>query len=443
MRFDVEWLGAPGVADPLLAATWARLRIEAGGADVIDLLHLPSNNRRSAVYGPILPVVEWFVENWWHLLYEPSPASPLLPGRSASRWNFRWVKRHNLLAAREGTALPDVVLARDGADIVVRWFPDGHQEGPRRVRFVGDGVARVPAPAFEEAVTALVESTLARLNEIAPGDESVQGLAAAWAAILRSDAEERDLCCSLARLGVDPYDPSEANDSLVELVDGINVEFREAAEIRDDLFDGTPPALLADAVEWVRQNLPSPDVVRAAPVHPTLPPAWAASAHQTGYQFAHRVRSELMGFSPKDPIADLQDVLVERLGWDADPVVIREGNIGLDGLVRLSPGAGKPHLVEPGGRKLWGERFLLARSAFFAATASLGSGRLLTKAVTRHQRTARAFAAELLAPASALMDVVSGVVSTDEVLALSEKFGVSSMLIEHQIKNHGLGYVAA
>ncbi len=443
MRFEIEWLEAPGVADRLLAATWARLRIQAGDADVIDLLHLPSNNRRPAVYGPVLPLVEWFVENWWPLLYEPSPTSPLFPGRGAPRWKLPWAKRHNLLAAREGTALPDAVLARDGADIVVRWFPDGREEGPRRVRFVGDGVARVPAQAFEDAVSALVSSTLARLNELAPGDESVQGLADAWAAILRSDDEERDLCCSLACLGVDPYDPGEATDPLVELVGGINREFQEAAEIRDDLFEGTPPTLLAAAVDWVRENLPSLDVVRAAPAYPTLPSTWATSAHQSGYQFARRVRSELMGFGPNDPIDDLHGVLVDRLGWDADPVVVRRGDIGLDGLVGLSYGAGKPHLVKPGDRTPWAERFLLARSAFFAGTASLGRGRLLTKAVTRHQRAARAFAAELLAPASALAEVVSGVVSAEDVSKLSEKFRVNPVLIEHQIRNHGLGDVAA
>ena len=443
MRFDCDWLDAPSVADGLLAATWASLRIRVGETDVLDLV--ASDNRRSIVYGPVLPLAEWLVENWWHLLNEPSPTSPLLRGRGAPAWKNPWNKRHNLLAAREGTALPDAVLARDGADIVVRWFPDVHEDAPRRVRFVGEGVVRVPLSEFQDAACSLVNSTLARLNEIIPGDESVRGLADAWAEILRTDEddEEKDLCRSLARLALDPYDPRQATEPLVELVSGINREFREAAEIRDDLFEGTPPTLLAAAVDWVRENLPSPDVVRAAPASPTLPLAWATSAHQTGYQFARRVRSELMGFSPNDPIDDLHGVLVDRLGWDADPVVVRKRHTGLEGLVGLSSGSGKPHLVEPGEQTPWRQRFLLARSAFFAGTASLGRGRLLTKAVTRHQRAARAFAAELLAPASALAEAVSGVVSADEVAVLSEKFGVNPVLIEHQIENHGLGYVSA
>src|SRR5690606_36603245 len=149
MRFEVEWLEAPGVRDCVLAATWARLRMQAGGEDVTELVHLASDTRRVGVDGPVFPLAEWLIENWWNVLYEPSPTSPLRPGRSARRWEQDWVRRHNLLAAREGTALPDAAFARDGEDIVVRWFPDPPEQDRSRVRFVNGGQVRVAAPEFE------------------------------------------------------------------------------------------------------------------------------------------------------------------------------------------------------------------------------------------------------------------------------------------------------
>ena len=443
MNFEVEWLDAPGVTDRLLAATWARLRIRAGGSDLVELLHLPSDHRRSSVYGSVLPLVEWIVENWWHLLYEPSPSSPLSRGRGAPAWRLPWNGRHNLLAARDGSALPDATLARDGEDIVLRWFPDGPEAFPRRVRFVGEGLVRVPVPSFQDAASALIYTTLARLNELAPGDESVGGLTEAWAEIRQANEEERRLCRSLAQLGVDPYDPEEACPSLVELVAVINREFRGEADLLSDLFEGTSPGRLEEAVAWLRQSLPRPDATRRAAARTTLPPDWAASAHQTGYRLARRARSELLGVPPKDPIGDLHGALVDRLGWDTNPVDVRASDLDLHGLVTLSSTTGKPYLVEPAHRTPWAERFLLARAAFFATTASLGRGRLLTRAVTRHQRAARAFAAELLAPASALAEFVSGVVSADAVAELSDRFGVNPLLIGHQIENHGIGHVAA
>lgn len=441
MRFEIEWHDAPGVVDRLLAATWARLSIRVGEVEVIDLL--ASDNRRSSVYGPVLPLVEWLVENWWHLLYEPSPTSPLVRGQGAPPWTDQWNKRHNLLAAREGTALPDAVLARDGDDLVVRWFPDVQPEGPRRVRFVGEGMARVSASTFEAAAAALVGSTLARLNELVRGDDSVQCLAEAWAEIQGAEGEERELGPALARLGVDPYDPAQANDSLVEQVAAINGEFSNEIDIRTDLFEGSPPGLLGAAVEWLRENLAAPTTVRVTPTFPTMQPEWAASAHQTGYRLARRARSELLGLRPNQPIDDLHGIFVDRLGWDVTPVVVSPKDVAIHGLVGLSNESGKPRLVEPGSRTSWAERFLMARAAFFTTTAPMGRGRLLTKAVTRHQRAARAFAAEMLAPASALAEVVSGVVSAEEVSALSDRFGVNPVLIEHQIENHRLGFVAA
>ena len=440
MRFDIEWLEAPGVRDSILAATWARLRIAADDADVTELICLTSNSRRTGVYGPVFPLAEWLVENWWHLLHEPAPTSPLMPGRGAPSWKLPWIQRHNLLAAREGTALPDAAFVRDGDDIVVRWFPDSKEQGQSRVRFVGEGQVRVSARDFETEAAALIEATLQRIEAEVDASEDFQRVVEAWTAIRTADPEEIDLCRSMALLGVDPYDPDEATDSLVELLTNLSTGLPSV--LRNDLLEGSRADTLEAAASWLSTTRAQLANGTARHSYSTLATSWAPSAHQTGYQFARKTRADLLGLGEKDTIEDLEGVMVERLGWDATPVRnVAQMNL-LDGLIGLSTDNEKPVILDPGVRSGWGKRFLLARSAFFTVTGTVDQGRLLTNAVTRPQRAARAFAAELLAPASALADRVGGLVSTDQVSELSEEFGVNPLLIQHQLENHHIGTVS-
>jgi hypothetical protein len=440
MRFDVEWLEAPGVRDRVLAATWARLRIDAGGADVTEVIHLRSQTRRSAIYGPVFPLVEWLIENWWNILHEQSPASPLTPGRGAPPWRREWVQRHNMLAAREGTALPDAAFVRDGDDIVIRWHPDPGEQGSRRVRFVGEGQVRVAADEFRTQAASFVDASLQRLSEVVGDNEDLQRASSAWTAIQTADADEQGLCRALALLGLDPYDPEEATDDLVALVTDLATSL--PAALRDDLLEGSRPSTLRSAASWLHQSRAN---LASGPAHrryATLASAWPPSAHQTGYQLARQARAELLHLNEQEVIGDLEELLVARLGWDADP--LRQGGPlkSLDGLVGLSRDSERPVVVDPGSRAGAAKRFLLARSAFFSVTGAVDQGRLLTRAATWPQRAARAFAAELLAPACAIAERVGGLISQDEVAELSEAFGVSPLLIQHQLENHGLGAVS-
>ncbi len=441
MKFDVEWLEAPGVRDRVLAATWARLQITANDANVIELVHQASHTRRLAVYGSVFPLVEWLVENWWHVLNEPSQTSPLEPGRRAPKWKLPWVQRHNLLAAREGTALPDAAFMRDGDEIVVCWFPDGNESGESRVRFLGNGLERVGVADFENAATALVKATFERLRAIVGDDEILVRTSEAWREITTADTSERELCRSLALLGVDPYDPDEATDTLVDLVERSACDL--PAALFDDLLEGSRPTGLQAAVTWLQTNRGTLAEGTANHSYPTLTSPWAPSAHQTGYSLARESRTKLFGIDSREAINDLEELVVDQLGWDANPVRISHNGMDLEGLVGISAQTEKPVIIDPGSREGWARRFLLARSAFFTVTGTLGQGRLLTRAVTRSQRASRAFAAELLAPASALAERAGGIVSSDEVTALCEEFGVNPLLIEHQLLNHGIGTISA
>ena len=135
MRLDFEWHDAPGVQDEVLKATWARLEIHVKDQVASEALDLRSSSRRTGIYGSLFPLAEWVVEQWWHLLNEPSITSTVVGGREAAPWMHDWVRRHNLLTAREGGALPDLTMVRDGDEMVIKWEPDPACDQPCRIRF--------------------------------------------------------------------------------------------------------------------------------------------------------------------------------------------------------------------------------------------------------------------------------------------------------------------
>ncbi len=67
LSFDWDWMDAPGVNGPELAATWARLRIKAGKSTVTRVLDERAKTVREHLYVPLYPMAEWLAANWWFL----------------------------------------------------------------------------------------------------------------------------------------------------------------------------------------------------------------------------------------------------------------------------------------------------------------------------------------------------------------------------------------
>lgn len=438
MMFEWEWQEAPGVKDRVLAATWARLTIRLRDAYLTELLDLRSTNRRTAVYGSLFPLAEWVVEHWWHLLHEPARFSPLVGGRAAKPWMRRWVQRHCLLAARDGAALPDLTLARDGNDILLLWNPDPPAHDQGRVRFIGEGRERLPASEVRTWLAGLVDAVVYRLDDLGLADEDTARLRANWAAVQASEATEPELCRSLAILGLDPYDPDEATD---EVLATLERAVALPAPLRDDLLEGTEHEELAEDLEWLDQGRSRLTPGRLA-VRPMRRPS-AATAHETGYLLAQEARASALGLDPVSPIADLPGLLVDRLGWSADTAIVVPGSATtrLDGLVGQVE-HGQPAIIVPGSRSPESERFRLGRAAFCVLSGEAStSPRLLSGAFTWMQRASRAFAAELLVPSAALAKRVFGLVTQAEVQIIANEYSVSPLLVRHQIENHDLGFV--
>jgi hypothetical protein len=352
----------------------------------------------------------------------------------------RWVQRHNLLAARDGGALPDLTVFRDGDDVLLQLEADPVLPTAVRIRFIGQGRLRVTAAELEHSLRSFIEAVLSRLEEALPGNEEVERVNKAWCAIHAADPAEAALCQSLAIMGVDPYDPDEADDTLIEVVERcIRIL---PAELRADLFEGSDPQSLVNNLEWVeRERIGLRDDLSGARF-PTINPVTASTPHEIGYLTARGVRSELLGMANDVPLPDLTSVLVDRLGWAAQSSRLASAGIQLDGMVGLDDATSALVLVTADNRSERAERFRLARAAFFPVSRGLGTtGRLLTESATPPQRAARAFAAELLVPAAALAKRVSGRLSDQELDDLAAEFVVNPLVILHQVENHDLGYV--
>ena len=440
MRFDFEWQEAPGVRDKVLAATWARLSLHVGNHCASEAIDVRSDSRRTSIHGSLFPLAEWLVEHWWHLLYEPSPRTPVPGGRAALPVMRSWVQRHNLLAARDGGALPDLTIMRDGDDVLLQWEADPVSQTPIRIRFVGQGMLRVTVAEFERSVGTFVEAVLARLEERLPDNEDVKRAVEAWCAIRSADSAEVALCQSLAVMGVDPYDPDEASDTLIEAVQRCIRVLPD--ELRADLLEGSDRQSLANDLDWVERARIGLRGEISGAGFPTISPVTASTPHELGYLTARRVRSELLGMAKDVPLPDLTSTLVDRLGWAQSCSRLASTGTHVDGMVGLDDATSALVLVIADSRNERAQRFRLARAAFFPVSRRLGThARLLTRSVTPPQRAARAFAAELLVPAAAIAARVSGRLNDQDVENLAAEFLVSPQVILHQIENHGLGYV--
>ena len=177
IELRVEWQDVPGVRDPLLGRTWCRLTMDVDGQVVTRAIDHRSESLRDGIYGSVLPLCSWMVENWWCLQHEAYRFHR--PWRShdlAVTVDHRaWVQRHGLRAVGEGGVLPDLMLFRDGDVVVARWFADKADAAHPYLRFVGDGQASMPVDEVTHGLTDFVIRVLDRIEEMdAPEIEALR-----------------------------------------------------------------------------------------------------------------------------------------------------------------------------------------------------------------------------------------------------------------------------
>jgi len=426
LTFKIEWEPAEGVTHAGLAATWARIEIRVGDQCVTTVYDTRTGATRSGVYGSAMLVAEWIVRNFWFLLYEGAPAELRGPA---------WRRRHSLAAGREGTSLPDLAFFRDERVVVAEWVATSRPDG-RPVRFVESGRAELEPSEARRALAIAVDAVTEQLRTVTHPD--VAALRADWDTIAEMSGEDLAICSRAARLGVDGLDEAELTDSLESCLRGALADLPEPTG--NDVLDAQirEPHSLASAVATVHDLVMNGGVppLRAGTRDIGLSVSWGPPAYQVGYIAARKLRDL---HSASEGALDLDDLFRKLDLRDAQqPHAPLAAHVHqLQAIVGASP-AGVPRLfVAPRPHKH--ARFLQARGLFaIAAGAAKEAPRALTNAGTRLQVASRAFAAELLAPASLLRARMTRGGDDELLEALADEFGVATAVIDHQIRNHGL-----
>ena len=135
IRVRVEWQDAPGVRDTVLARTWCRLAIEAGGRLVTEFLDDRSRSLRGGIYGSVFPLSQWIVENWWFLLNESYRFPAAYGSRDLARTSgdCAWIQRHSMRSRSSLPVLQDAAAMKNSITLDVNdatYSLDVHPDEP-------------------------------------------------------------------------------------------------------------------------------------------------------------------------------------------------------------------------------------------------------------------------------------------------------------------------
>lgn len=413
----VSWERASGVTSPELASTWCALEIRVDGRPVTLVEDERGGGIRTAVHTSAYPLAEWVATHWWTLREHVRPSATVV-----SEWTWAkvreqsWLRHHNLRGAADGMPWPDLTLVPEDLITRVVW-----RESPglstQPISFLTRGDYYIPSAAVREGLTLFVTQVLDRLSE-----SRITGtlLQQEWQALAELDDEEAQFAAASARLGLDVFDvPPDVADELEilssKLEAGLLVEFLDSAD----------PSKLAIASGWLDRARSHAVYKNAGLTSQLRSHSGHARPWENGYELAIACRGEL-GLDSTARL-EVQD-LVGLHEISGDPA-------GIQGVVQV--GAGGVGLVLPeehGGTTA--TRFAQARALGISLLTSRPIA-LLDPAHTDLAKSARAFAAELLAPAAGIrtyFDVLPEI--TDRAFdAVADRFGASPLLIQRQYEN--------
>jgi hypothetical protein len=296
------------------------------------------------------------------------------------------------------------------------------------IAFVTKASEIAPIPTFEDDTRSFVETVVRRLR-----NERVAGtpLSDRWPAVLDSMAnpDERAFCRAAGALGVDPY---TCEDNVAAFIEAASAIFENDDDL-DEFLAGVKPETGNAALNWVKdveRNLGDWSLLpaieecrREIAFRRVASPPWTA-----GYASARKVR-RLLRMPDADPVGGLQE-LATRLGNPRFHAT-EESTSGLRGFSHVLPG--RPRAVVAGTRNPANLLFTVTRT-FGDAIHFGGAHRspVTDRVGTYRQQLGRAFAAEFLAPVKPVLELDAKGEPIEEIAA---RFGVSDMVISHQIEN--------
>ena len=433
LNFDIDWVDGEGVRGPELAATWAALCIRFGDSVITRVLDARAKTIREFLHLPLYPLAEWFAMNWWFLRHEFEN-----PDKKTAA-DFR--HRHNLATAREGYALPNMEVISCGTFTRLAWKRE--MLPWNNVTFLEHGENWVDSSEFRASCTGLIDAVIRRLDALGIRETFLQQ---EWLAIQAADEEEAEFCRTAAGLGWDPYAIDDGRRGFVLLL----------AEKLGDVLAEAVPAMgspnyyedwrdigftIAEARKFNRLPLRRLRSFGGDVMQDTEKRLYPWDA---GYEMARRLRRFLDVGS--DPLRDMAE-LAQALGEDAESIDrVSKNNVALSwpslvDAVVAQDDEGPAFAFRRPGKDEDGRRFHFCR-ALAEVLMSPGSDTLLTKAHSERQKRNRAFAAEFLAPSEGLKNRVHRkAVDSDDMNEMAAEFGVSSRLIEQQIRNHRIAQI--
>lgn len=411
MRHSVEWQDETTNAVPEEGATVADFRLFLNDRNVT--IHVLDGALGDHITVALHGLALGLAHDWWTIFGSRD-------------------REFSLREYRAGYLLPDIRFHFDGA--VFEVSAHGSAYADPDLRFFGGTTAVMSRAAGEGWLTSLIDDVLARL---ATRRFDKTGLSQRWARVHASRSRGEQLFCEAAgSLGLDPYRIADEVAGFIEQAESLF-----DAEPLIEFVSGSAEVDRSRLIEWVhratrvkgfRHWLPglrsSVDAVRDAAPAPADRRAYAL-----GYCRARAMRGAL-DLRQADRFGSFRD-LARRFdapaAFDLAPKVD-----GINALRREDANGIHVHVRSHGNSS--GSRaahlFALARgigdAACFPEPATAPINGLHDNAY--RQAAGRAFAAELLAP---IDEILSMREDARDIYSISDEFGVTPTLIQHQIEN--------
>jgi hypothetical protein len=430
LQFKWEWEQGDGVAIPEHRTTWARLEIWLADECITLVEDKATLSARRSIYCALYPIAEWITSNWWLLRADARvrELGTVATNPTTSERLRSLAQRHNLRFAGDGFVWPDLTIVPEGRQTFASWRRDRHWRPYAPIRYLAEGEAYLDGDEVKYRLGEFVEAVLGRLNESGLTETDLH---AEWKDIRETEPEVEAFCLAAARLGLDPY--WEAHDVEAAIVEAVG---RLPDSLLEDFLDAVDTDLLTPAAIWVNkaqrtlERVMQPTSKRAGEKTQgdilDLRQTLAADVGlregmpwEIGYAYARQVR-ELLHIAPAEPVP-VDSYVHSVLRSGPDPSLTALG-LGHSTAVVLS----QRQAPEP-------RRFTLARVIWHLLSSS-GDPFLITAAHTERQSVERAFAAEFLAPAAGIQEVMGTSTGTDPD-EVARYFRVSPLVVYHQVEN--------
>ncbi|WP_081975573.1 ImmA/IrrE family metallo-endopeptidase [Modestobacter caceresii] len=185
------------MVDPDERASWGALRIWMNGRNLC--MHEEQGELLTGAHWYLLPVIEWFAENWDAIFHEERLPFGNLTDRASRAsleadrrtfgldgqpdWDamervYEWRRRHSLRAAAEGGLLPDLWLRRrqDALEVSVGLVRDPGT--PSHFAFSIDGISTTDVRDASQSLFEMLNAATTRLATLRPESERIRRLRA-------------------------------------------------------------------------------------------------------------------------------------------------------------------------------------------------------------------------------------------------------------------------